>query len=196
MLPIRYFQICVLMFLECLHKLNHLYQLLLLLFWLGYLQPEAVTLFKKRLRLFWHDCFAVNFAKFLRTPFFKERLWRALLNINTTGRLRDSNSCFKDVFASNSFKSLVSWSSIKRSIMLSIGSRFWNFKLHFMSLHWLFSIFVWRSSFKSSLVSLLTGFSKGCKIFLQESSALDLFWSYNKLTILLFRDFADFENVI
>ena len=33
---------------------------------------RPATLFKKRL---WHRCFPVNFAKFLRTPFFKEHLW-------------------------------------------------------------------------------------------------------------------------
>ena len=35
------------------------------------------TLFKKRL---WHRCFPVNFAKFLRPPFFTEHLWWLLLN--------------------------------------------------------------------------------------------------------------------
>ena len=34
------------------------------------------TLLKKRL---WHRCFPVNFAKFLRTPFFTEHLWWLLL---------------------------------------------------------------------------------------------------------------------
>ena len=34
-------------------------------------------LLKKRL---WHRCFPVNFAKFLRTPFFTEYLWWLLLN--------------------------------------------------------------------------------------------------------------------
>ena len=34
------------------------------------------TLLKKR---FWHRCFPVNFAKFLRTPFFTEHLWWLLL---------------------------------------------------------------------------------------------------------------------
>ena len=35
-----------------------------------------VTLLKKRLE---HKCFPVNFAKFLRTPFFTEHLWWLLL---------------------------------------------------------------------------------------------------------------------
>ena len=39
---------------------------------------RPVTLLKKRL---WHSCFPVNFAKFLRTPFFIEHLWYRLLNI-------------------------------------------------------------------------------------------------------------------
>ena len=33
---------------------------------------RPATLLKKRL---WHRCFPVNFAKFLRTPFFIEHLW-------------------------------------------------------------------------------------------------------------------------
>ena len=36
----------------------------------------SATLLKKRL---WHRCFPVNFAKFLRTPFFTEHLWWLLL---------------------------------------------------------------------------------------------------------------------
>ena len=39
---------------------------------------SPVTLFKKRL---WHRCFPVNFAKFSRSPFFTEHLWRLLLII-------------------------------------------------------------------------------------------------------------------
>ena len=38
-------------------------------------KPPA-TLLKKRL---WHRCFPVNFAKFLKTPFFTEHLWWLLL---------------------------------------------------------------------------------------------------------------------
>ena len=34
------------------------------------------TLLKKRL---WHECFPVNFVKFLRTPFYTEHLWWLLL---------------------------------------------------------------------------------------------------------------------
>ena len=30
----------------------------------------------------WHRCFPVNFAKFLRTPFFMEHLWWLLLNMH------------------------------------------------------------------------------------------------------------------
>ena len=33
---------------------------------------QPATLLKKR---FWHRCFPVNFAKFLRTPFFIKHLW-------------------------------------------------------------------------------------------------------------------------
>ena len=41
-----------------------------------YLQPTS--LLKKRLQ---HRCFPVSFAKILRTPFFKERLWWLLLSL-------------------------------------------------------------------------------------------------------------------
>ena len=37
---------------------------------------KPATLLKKSL---WHRCFSVNFAKFLRTPFFTEHLWWLLL---------------------------------------------------------------------------------------------------------------------
>ena len=37
---------------------------------------RSATLLKKRL---WHRCFPVNFAKFIRTPFFKKHLWWLLL---------------------------------------------------------------------------------------------------------------------
>ena len=39
---------------------------------------RPATLLKKRL---WHMCFPVEFAKFLRTAFFKEYLWWLLLKI-------------------------------------------------------------------------------------------------------------------
>ena len=39
-------------------------------------QAAPATLLKKSL---WHRCFPVNFAKFLRTPFFTEHLWWLLL---------------------------------------------------------------------------------------------------------------------
>ena len=37
---------------------------------------RSATLLKKK---FWHRCFPVNFAKFIRTPFFTEHLWWLLL---------------------------------------------------------------------------------------------------------------------
>ena len=37
---------------------------------------KLATLLKKRV---WHKCFPVNFANFLRTPFFIEHLWWQLL---------------------------------------------------------------------------------------------------------------------
>ena len=42
---------------------------------------KFATLLKKRL---WHMCFPVNFLKFLRTPFFIERLWWLLLKLLVT----------------------------------------------------------------------------------------------------------------
>ena len=42
-------------------------------------QASAATLLKKRL---WHRCFPVNFATFLRTPFFTEHLWWLPLSSN------------------------------------------------------------------------------------------------------------------
>ena len=39
-----------------------------------------VTLFKKRI---WHRCFPVNFAKFLRTPFFQNNLGDCFCLVNT-----------------------------------------------------------------------------------------------------------------
>ena len=46
------------------------------------LQVASATLLKKRP---WHRCFPVNFAEFLRTPFFTEHLWwLLLLNERTT----------------------------------------------------------------------------------------------------------------
>ena len=41
---------------------------------------RSATLLKKSL---WHRCFPVNFAKFLRTPFFTKHLWWLLLPILT-----------------------------------------------------------------------------------------------------------------
>ena len=40
---------------------------------------RPATVLKKRL---WHRCFPVNFVKFLRTPFYKERLWWLLMPKN------------------------------------------------------------------------------------------------------------------
>ena len=54
---------------------------------------KPATLLKKRL---WHSCFAVNFAKFLRTPFFTEYLWWLLLYVSThVSTLRQNVSCVK-----------------------------------------------------------------------------------------------------
>ena len=50
---------------------------------------RPATLLKKRL---WHRCFHVNFAKFLRTPFPTEYLWRLLLNLMPRNNLFDSKN--------------------------------------------------------------------------------------------------------
>ena len=50
---------------------------------------KVATLLKKRI---WHRCFPVNFAKFLRTPFFTEILWWLLLNWMKKLAVRHNNS--------------------------------------------------------------------------------------------------------
>ena len=52
---------------------KHLYQSL---FFNKVTGMRIATLLKKRI---WHRCFPVNFAKFLRTPIFKEHIWWLLL---------------------------------------------------------------------------------------------------------------------
>ena len=44
----------------------------------SFLIKFQASLLKKKL---WHRCFLVNFAKFLRTPFFIERLWWLVMSI-------------------------------------------------------------------------------------------------------------------
>ena len=44
----------------------------------SFLIKLQASLLKKKL---WHRCFLVNFAKFLRTPFFIERLWWLVMSI-------------------------------------------------------------------------------------------------------------------
>ena len=48
---------------------------------------RPATLLKRSL---WHRCFPLNFAKFLRTPFFTEHVWWLLLNF--LGSVRTYNS--------------------------------------------------------------------------------------------------------
>ena len=47
---------------------------------------RSATLLKKRL---WHRYFPVNFAKFLKTPFFTEHLWLLLLYLRQINRHQD-----------------------------------------------------------------------------------------------------------
>ena len=54
---------------------KHLYQSL---FFNKVVGLRFATLLKKR---FWHRCFLVNFAKFLRTPFLHNTSWRLLLHL-------------------------------------------------------------------------------------------------------------------
>ena len=42
---------------------------------------RLATLLKKSL---WYSCFPLNFAKFLRIPFFTEHLWWLLLRVDST----------------------------------------------------------------------------------------------------------------
>ena len=46
---------------------------------------KPATLLKKRL---WHRCFPVNFAKFLRIPFFTEDLWWLLMQDSCLGIIK------------------------------------------------------------------------------------------------------------
>ena len=39
--------------------------------------------------ILWHRCFPVNFAKFIRTPFFIENLWWLLLFLNNSNEIID-----------------------------------------------------------------------------------------------------------
>ena len=59
--------------------------------------PPA-TLLEKRL---WHRCFPVNFAKFLRTPFFTEHLWQLLLNIVPNLKIPTNHNYDTDVLVTN-----------------------------------------------------------------------------------------------
>ena len=43
-----------------------------------YPKLRPATLLKKR---FWHRCFSLNFAKFLRTPFLTEHLWWQIFSL-------------------------------------------------------------------------------------------------------------------
>ena len=66
---------------------------------------RCANLFKKRV---WHRCFPVNFAKFLRTPFFMEYLWWLLLLIVIVDRWAEgSRSIFYPSSSSKFFFSLI-----------------------------------------------------------------------------------------
>ena len=81
------------------------------------LRPAA--LLKKS---FWHRCFPVNFAKFLRTPFFTEHLQWLLLNLSST-ELAASES-MEQVFYKNVILQLRSKSlknTCKKSSFFSIN---------------------------------------------------------------------------
>ena len=73
---------------------------------LKFILPATATLLKKRL---WHRRFPVNFAKFLRTPFFIEHLWWLLLTCLTfTGWvLRAISEISKNVIKKDSLKIIV-----------------------------------------------------------------------------------------
>ena len=64
--------------------------------------PESLfnkaALLKKTL---WHGCFPVNFAKFLRTPFFKEHFWWLLLYKATPKRSLMIIKSLKDIRQNN-----------------------------------------------------------------------------------------------
>ena len=71
-----------------------------------FILPATATLLKRRL---WHRCFPVNFAKFLRTPFFIEYLWWLLLTCLTFMGwvLRAISEISKNVIKKDSLKIIV-----------------------------------------------------------------------------------------
>ena len=73
---------------------------------LKFISPATAILLKKRL---WHRCFPVNFAKFLRTPFFIEHLWWLLLTgLTFMGWvLRAISEISKNVIKKDSLKIIV-----------------------------------------------------------------------------------------
>ena len=91
-----------------------------------------IFLLKKRL---WHRCFPVIFAKFLRTPFSIEHLWRLLLdkffNISLTTEPMFSHSFFQklcacDILTNFSFLSLMAVVSIYNDFQITtLASQVW-----------------------------------------------------------------------
>ena len=65
---------------------KHLFQSL---FFNKFAGLRPATLLKKR---FWHKCFPVNFANFLRTPFLIERVWWLLLAITKAITISESDT--------------------------------------------------------------------------------------------------------
>ena len=91
---------------------------------------RPATLLKKK---FWHKCFPVNFAKFLRTPFVTEQLWWLLLtivNISDVFFFGSNLKCFKE------FKSGISISLKSLSLVL------FSFSMFFLSFSVLFHFFL------------------------------------------------------
>ena len=157
------------MFLERFQKLTHLYQLILLPFWLSVDEVRhSHTIIKRRFQMDSGIKYLINLGYLLAFP-----LKRSCC---TTGKLRDKNSSFRAVFASISlsrFKSFASWPSIKQAIKL-INSHFWTIKFAFSLMiagTLTISVFLWGKDFKSSLMSLFMGLGKVCKIFSEESPA-------------------------
>ena len=87
-----------------------------------------LTSFKKR---FWHRCFSVNFAKFLRAPFFIEHLRWLLLRLYHFQREFDSSQVYLNLIFDTENFMYVSFREIPSELkfrVILIGIYYKNFK--------------------------------------------------------------------
>ena len=91
---------------------------------------RSATLLKKRL---WHRCFPANFAKFLRTPFFKGHLWWLLLLLPPSPHLEKFKDNKWDV--SNTVKVVSPW--VRRQMSRKWCGKLFEFLLVRIRSRWL-----------------------------------------------------------